>query len=85
MSAVLFNHDNANISSVSNDLDVPQITVLGQQSAGKSSVVEGMSGFRTLGRKAHAPGLLSGHACCLDFIVEYLLSTVVHGMSPLAQ
>lgn len=44
MSAVLFNHDNANISSVSNDLDVPQITVLGQQSAGKSSVIEGMSG-----------------------------------------
>lgn len=41
---VLLTHNNANISSVSNDLDVPQITVVGQQSSGKSSLIEAMSG-----------------------------------------
>jgi GTPase SAR1 family protein len=43
---VLFNHNNAITitSSVSNDLDVPQITVVGQQSSGKSSLIEAMSG-----------------------------------------
>ena len=44
MIVVLFNHHPANISSVSNDIDVPQITVVGQQSAGKSSLIEAMSG-----------------------------------------
>ena len=51
ISSLFVFYSSSTVSSVQVDIDIPQIAVIGQQSAGKSSLIEAISGI-TLPRSA---------------------------------